>query len=192
MKKVLLLPAFFLIAPITIIISAFFLTYLTYLEINTKVLGEQTYKTNSLPENVSRVELVKKDERTTVLGNFLEKYDSPLKFYTTEIIEAADKYGLDWRLLPAIAMQESTLCNNLPERYSDTYNCWGFGIYGTKVTRFSNYEDAIETVSRSLAINYIAHGLDTPEEIMTKYTPSSNGSWAESVAYVMSRLQTTL
>ena len=192
MKKVLLLPAFFLIAPITIIISAFFLTYLTYLEINTKVLGEQTYKTNSLPENVRRVELVKKDERTTVLGNFLEKYDSPLKFYTTEIIEAADKYGLDWRLLPAIAMQESTLCNNLPERYSDTYNCWGFGIYGTKVTRFSNYEDAIETVSRSLAINYIAHGLDTPEEIMTKYTPSSNGSWAESVAYVMSRLQTTL
>ena len=192
MKKVLLLPAFFLIAPITIIISAFFLTYLTYLEINTKVLGEQTYKTNSLPENVSRVELVKKDERTTVLGNFLEKYDSPLKFYTTEIIEAADKYGLDWRLLPAIAMQESTLCNNLPERYSDTYNCWGFGIYGNKVTRFSNYEDAIETVSRSLAVNYIAHGLDTPEKIMTKYTPSSNGSWAESVAYVMSRLQTTL
>jgi len=169
MKKVLFLPAFFLITPIIIIFSAFFLTYLTYSQDKTK-----------------------KDERTTVLGNFLEKYDSPLKFYTTEIIEAADKYGLDWRLLPAIAMQESTLCNNLPERYSDTYNCWGFGIYGTKVTRFSNYEDAIETVSRSLAINYIAHGLDTPEEIMTKYTPSSNGSWAESVAYVMSRLQTTL
>ena len=192
MKKVLFLPAFFLITPIIIIFSAFFLTYLTYSESQTKVLGAKTQELAPLAKNTTHVDLVKKDERTTVLGNFLEKYDSPLKFYTTEIIEAADKYGLDWRLLPAIAMQESTLCNNLPERYSDTYNCWGFGIYGTKVTRFSNYEDAIETVSRSLAINYIAHGLDTPEEIMTKYTPSSNGSWAESVAYVMSRLQTTL
>ena len=192
MKKVLFLPAFFLITPIIIIFSAFFLTYLTYSQSQTQVLGVQKYEAVPIPESNSKIELVKKDDRVTILGNFLEKYDSPLKYYTTEIIEAADKYGLDWRLLPAIAMQESTLCNNLPERYSDTYNCWGFGIYGTKVTRFSNYEDAIETVSRSLAINYIAHGLDTPEEIMTKYTPSSNGSWAESVAYVMSRLQTTL
>ena len=38
--------------------------------------------------------------------------------------------GFDYRLLPAIAMQESTLCRSIPV---DSHNCWGWGIYGDKV-----------------------------------------------------------
>ena len=87
---------------------------------------------------------------------------------------------------PAIAMQESNLCKRSPE---NSFNCWGFGIYGQKVTRFSDYEEGIEAVTKTLALKYKADGLDTPQEIMRRYTPQSNGSWAESVEYFMDQLQ---
>ncbi|PIX69017.1 hypothetical protein COZ40_00235 [Candidatus Roizmanbacteria bacterium CG_4_10_14_3_um_filter_39_13] len=87
----------------------------------------------------------------------------------------ADQYTLDYRLIPAIAMQESGLCKHI---YEGSHNCWGWGIYGNKVTRFDSYEEAIETISRGIKKNYIDKGLTTPEAIMRKYTPPSDGSWA--------------
>jgi hypothetical protein len=123
------------------------------------------------------------------LSAFLSRYDSPLLGYAEEIVNAADKYGLDYRLLPAIAMQESTLCEKAPK---DSFNCWGFGIYGKKVTRFDNFSHAIETVSKALAEDYHARGLQDPHEIMTRYTPSNSGEWAENVSYVMGRIAASL
>ena len=83
-------------------------------------------------------------------------------------------------------MQESTLCKKAPK---NSYNCWGFGIYGKKVTRFDNYHIAIETVTKTLATKYKDQGLETPEQIMSKYTPSSNGSWAKGVLGFMERME---
>jgi hypothetical protein len=57
------------------------------------------------------------------------------------------------------------------------------------VTKFGSYPEAIETITRTLATNYIAGGLNTPDQIMKKYTPSSNGSWANGVNYFMGLLQ---
>ncbi|MDO8570528.1 MAG: hypothetical protein Q7R97_03000, partial [Candidatus Daviesbacteria bacterium] len=90
------------------------------------------------------------------------------------------------KLLPAIGMQESNLCLKTP---AGSNNCWGFGIYGGTVKTFANYEEAIDTVTRGLAQNYIARGLDTPEEIMKVYTPSNTGAWAASVTHFMEQLQ---
>ena len=47
------------------------------------------------------------DARTLLLDNFLKKNDSPMEPYANLIVEEADKYGLRFRLLPAIAMCES-------------------------------------------------------------------------------------
>ena len=78
------------------------------------------------------------------------------------------------------------LCKKIPK---DSYNCWGFGIYGKKVTRFSGFEEAIDKVSKTLAQDYHAQGLEDPSEIMSKYTPSNSGVWAENVSYIMDRIQ---
>jgi len=121
-----------------------------------------------------------------MIRQFFAKYKSPLELYAKNVVEEADKYRLDFRLIPAIAMQESNLCQKI---IADSFNCWGFGIYGKKVTRFASYPQAIETVTKTLAKNYIAGGLDTPEAIMKRYTPSNNGSWAFSVNYFMGLLQ---
>lgn len=137
-------------------------------------------------ENVVESKIITKDARIEMLNQFLARYKSPLLPYAEEIVAAAEKYGLDWRLLPAIGMQESNLCK---KEIKESYNCWGFGIYGKKVTRFDNYPQAIDTVSKTLAKNYIEQGLVTPQEIMSKYTPSNNGEWADSVAHFMNELQ---
>jgi len=142
----------------------------------------------AIPEtiNSTRTALFVKEARIEVLKEFFARYKSPLDKYADVIVEAADKYGIDYRLLPAIAMQESTLCKKIPK---DSYNCWGFGIYGKKVTRFSGFEEAIDKVSKTLAQDYHAQGLEDPSEIMSKYTPSNSGVWAENVSYIMDRIQ---
>lgn len=136
-------------------------------------------------QNLLRDEVDSKDARIEVLSSFLQKYDSALAPFTQNIINAADKYGLDFRLLPAIAMQESNLCKKIVR---ESHNCWGYEIYGNKVKKFKNYPTAIDAVSQTLASDYKENGLVTPEEIMKKYTPGSNGSWAKGVEHFMNVL----
>lgn len=58
------------------------------------------------------------DNRVNILSAFLERYKSSMD--AKELITASDKYGLDWRLLPAIAGVESTFCRNY------IHNCFGW------------------------------------------------------------------
>jgi hypothetical protein len=129
------------------------------------------------------------DARVATVADFFRKYNSDLLPYAQNVVSAADKYNLDYRLIPAIAMQESNLCKKAP---IGSYNCWGFGIYGKNLARFSSYPEAIDTVTKTLATQYKDKGLETPEQIMAKYTPSSNGSWADSVNLFMNQLQINL
>ena len=126
------------------------------------------------------------DSRVANLKQFFRTHNSPLYDYAEFIVQTSDKYQFDYRLLPAIAMQESTLCRNIPK---NSYNCWGWGIYGDTVTRFSTYEEAIETVGKGIRKNYIDNGLTTTTQIMEKYTPSSNGGWARAVNNFMKALE---
>ncbi|MFA6081745.1 MAG: hypothetical protein WC741_05075 [Patescibacteria group bacterium] len=126
------------------------------------------------------------DARAANLKAFLRKYNSDLYLHAEKIIEVSDKYQFDYRLLPAIAMQESNLCRVIPD---NSYNCWGWGIYGTTVTRFDSYDDAIETVAKGIKEHYIDEGLVTASAIMQKYTPSSNGSWQNGVNTFLKALE---
>jgi len=126
------------------------------------------------------------DNRVANLKSFFRKYGSSLYDQAELIVKVSDKYNFDYRLLPAIAMQESNLCKYIP---SDSYNCWGWGIYGDLVTRFESYEEAIETVAKGIKNHYIDKGLVTASSIMEKYTPSSNGSWAHGVNIFLKMLE---
>lgn len=121
------------------------------------------------------------DARPLIVAAFLERYDSPLKpydHYGRALVEVADRYNLDYRLLPAIMMQESNLCKSIPP---GTYNCLGFGVHKRGTLGFESYEAGFDRAAREIKERYVDVGLTTPEDIMTKYTPSSNGSWAFSV-----------
>lgn len=132
-------------------------------------------------------EAIVDDARSSNLRNFLRKYNSPLFPFADIVVRESDNNGLDYRLLPAIAMQESGLCRVIPD---NSYNCWGWGITGSSTLRFDSYEEAIRTVAEGLRKNYIEkRGLRTATEIMAVYTPSSNGSWAAGVNHFMSILE---
>lgn len=154
-----------------------------------KVLGEisqftTSYKNNSDGNYEAEVQVA--DGRIANLKSFFRKNNSPLYDYADKIVEISDKYKFDYRLLPAIAMQESSLCRVIPD---DSHNCWGWGIYGTTVTRFNSYDEAIEAVGKGIKEHYIDKGLVTASAIMKKYTPPSSGSWAYGVNTFLKALE---
>ncbi|MCL4208151.1 hypothetical protein KJZ63_00765 [Patescibacteria group bacterium] len=131
------------------------------------------------------------DAREIIVANFLERHSSPMQpyeYYGKKLVEIADLNGLDFRLMPAIAMQESNLCRNTNP--GAPHNCLGFGIHSRGTLDFESYEAGFERAAREIKERYVDIGLETPEEIMTKYTPSSpNGAWAESVKQWMAEMR---
>jgi len=192
MRKIILSTSFFTLAFILLFISIIYFLFLSYnSRFHDRLISQGQNRGlafAALPptENVLGNSIVSKDVRIEVVRQFFAKYKSVLEPFASNVVLNADKYGIDYRLLPAIAMQESNLCQKI---IANSYNCWGFGIYGKQVTRFESYPEAIDTITKTLASNYVAGGLNSAEEIMKKYTPSNNGAWARSVNYFMDYLQ---
>ena len=194
MKKVFLSTIFFTLTPILL---TFCILYFSFLGVEKKGLllsflppnNNVSYAALPTSQNVLGDSISPQDARVAAVSDFFNKYNSDLAPFAQNVVSSADKYGLDYRLIPAIAMQESNLCKKAPK---DSYNCWGFGIYGKNVTKFQSYPEAIDTVTKTLATQYKEKGLETPEQIMAKYTPSNNGAWADSVNLFMGQLQISL
>lgn len=145
----------------------------------------------ALPPNLSETQdgIAYTDGRAKAIEQFFKNYNSILSTESDVFIRVADKYKLDFRLLPAIAMQESLGGKKV---INNSYNPFGFGIYGTSVVKFGSWEQGIETVGKTLRENYLNKGLKTPEEIMAKYTPPSlakGGPWAKGVRTFMEELR---
>lgn len=185
-----LLFVWFNLALTSIIFSSVLLVYITKAEV--KVPKQHNFNLyTALPSNQSEVEtdVAFKDGRAKIVENFFKGYNSILANQSDNFIKAADKYNLDYRLLPAISMQES---NGAKRVITDSYNPFGFGIYGSNVIRFQSWEEAIEKVAKALRSDYLNQGLTTPDQIMTKYTPPSaanGGSWAKGVSSFMAELR---
>lgn len=145
----------------------------------------------ALPDesNVSSIAVENNDARAQALEEFFSHYKSPLSGLGQHIVNEADKNKIDYRLLPAIAMQESTLCKRI---IPSSHNCWGWGIYGTKVTKFESFEKAISTISQRLSVKYVQKGYTTPEQIVQKYTPSDDGKWSGTVSMMMDKIHKSL
>jgi len=201
-KNVILVIAFFVLTPVAIATSIFSLFSLRDAsKVTSEIVkesseplvlshqvtsGAQVFA--SLPSSIPSISgsVGVEDARPEIVRKYLEDYNSPLEPYAEAIVAAADKYSLDYRLLTAIAQQESNLCKVIPP---GSHNCWGWGIHSQGTLYFDSYEEAIFTVSEGLKENYLDKGYSTPEEIMAKYTPLSNGSWAWGVEKFMSELE---
>lgn len=191
MRKLVLLSSFFFIAPLLLAMTMFFSLslshYKTALALSDSLNSHAVAYAATLEILGASTEAVQeKDVRVETVRKFFARYRSPLEPYAEAIVITADLYDLDYRLVPAIAMQESNLCKKIPK---DSYNCWGYGIYGNRLKQFGSYEEAIEAVTRTLAKDYRERwGLETPEEIMTLYTPQNTNNWAQNVTRFMEQL----
>ena len=190
MKKVFLTGFFFTLTPFVLLASLIYLSFFSFQKNGSTLFGHKTSSVAfaALPSADIFLEgqLLLQDIRVENLKNFFSENKSPLLPFAENLVSASEKYDIDYRLVPAIAMQESNLCKKAPK---DSYNCWGFGMYGRKTVKFDNFGEAIDSVSKTLAEDYKSIGLITPEQIMTKYAPSNNGAWADSVNFFMNKLQ---
>jgi len=130
-------------------------------------------------QNINIVENISSDDaRPLIIKKYLEKYNSPLVPYSDLIYKLSNDYGFEYYWIVAIAQQESNLCKKIPE---GSHNCWGYGIHKRGTLVFENYELSLKSYAEYLQREYFDKGLNTPELIMSKYCPSSNGSWAKGV-----------
>lgn len=189
-KKAAFVAAWFGTSFISVIFSILFLIYIS----TERVVMANTHYFKlyaAIPDNTLNLsdDISFGDGRSIIIEDFFKKYKSPLSDQSNTFIETADKYGLDYRLLPAIAMQES---NGGKKVIKDSKNPFGYGIYGNLVIRFNSWEEAIEKVGRALKQDYLDKGLKTPVQIMAKYTPPSlekGGIWAKGVITFMEELR---
>lgn len=136
---------------------------------------------NKIKNNLSQSikdELIFRNKKNKTLKKIFDKYSSPLKNSIETFISACLKYELDCYLLPAIAGVESTFGKNI---LSGSYNPFGWG--GGKI-HFSNWDEAINIVSKSLKENYIEKGYDNLDEIGNIYAPNSD-DWPKKVDFFL-------
>jgi hypothetical protein len=149
--------------------------------------------------NVSKSEEVIVDgltqaQRAAKIDTFFTKRDnSPLAGYGLAMVEAADYYGIDWRLLPAIATIESNggkmMCNTKKAEHNP------FG-YGGCTIRFNDFNHAIDIVAKNLGGHNpkTAHHYKDKElgVIIDTYNPPSiRHDYKKLVTWAMNKIAST-
>jgi hypothetical protein len=102
------------------------------------------------------------DPRSERLEAFFKAYDCPAPLHVDEYLRAADSHALDYRLLPAISLVEST-CG----AFEKMNNRWG---WASAQSGFPSVPDGIEYITAQLAENPRYKGKTVPEKLFT-YNP---------------------
>jgi len=95
------------------------------------------------PKPESLVKPLPLDPRMTRLAAFFERYQCPQPYFIHDYLLAADSYAIDYRLLPAISVREST-CG----RHHRLTNRWGWDV---PRTGFESVPDGIDYIAAKLA-----------------------------------------
>lgn len=117
------------------------------------------------------------DARLSMLQSFFQYAHSPLKALAGEFLEAADRHGLDWRLLPSISMVE-TGCG----RTAVGNNLFG---WNSGLKRFASAREAIRVVAARLAESKLYRGKDL-NALLATY--NSHPRYAARVRSVMGQI----
>lgn len=126
-------------------------------------------------------------EKVQKLEKVLQKHSSPLASQSAYLVGVSNRYGLDYRLIPAIAYTESTLCKNYPK---STHNCWGWG--NARIS-FGSFEEAIETIAQKItSLSYYRSWVQDQTNIpkLAKvYNAADTKKWTNTVITFMNMVE---
>jgi hypothetical protein len=131
--------------------------------------------TANLPEILERHA---PDPRFARLERFFRRYRCPMPQPVADYLRAADGYGLDYRLLPAVSIRE-TLCGVQETRN----NRWG---YHPGRQSFPSIEAGVDYVARQLAENPAYKGKTLRDKLFT-YNPRP--AYPEEVQRIMRQIE---
>ena len=100
---------------------------------------------SSVSEEIPSAETLSEEHAKKIDAYFAER-DMPLEGHGAKMVSEAEKNNLDWRLLPAIAVKEST-----GGRFACGHNPFGWG--SCRINNFKTWDHAIEVVARNLGGN---------------------------------------
>jgi len=190
LKRFLFLSVFLILGVICSFIEVIYLSRLSFrgvLGISTEKLSNTLIGNGSDNSELAVNSVIASDDaRPVIIRKYLEKYGSPLAPYSDLIYQLSKDYGFEYYWIVAIAQQESNLCKKTPD---NSFNCWGYGIHKNGTLKFDNYESALRSYAKYLKTEYFDKGLNTPELMMGKYCPSSNGSWAKGVNQFINEME---
>jgi hypothetical protein len=128
----------------------------------------------------------KPDNRAEKLKLYLTSQGSPMADAAEHFIKEGDRLGLDWKLVAAIAGNESSFGQYIPD---NSFNAWGWGVWTGWYDgqHFGNWEEGITTVSEGLKEDYIDQGFTTVEQIGSKY--AADWEWAWKVGHFMEEIE---
>jgi hypothetical protein len=105
-------------------------------------VGGLAFDTDQEKIEISMQEL--REERAKKIEIYFSERSMPLATQAMEFVLAAEKYGLEWTLLPAVAIRESSGGKN---ETGCTFNPFGWASCRVK---FKDYPEAIDTVAKNL------------------------------------------
>lgn len=138
-----------------------------------------------IKEEISVEELRK--ERAETLNTYFKERSMPLEGTGMTFVLVAEKYGLDWRLLPAIAIRESS-----GGKAACGFNPFGWG--SCKLHNFVSYEQAIEALGKNLGganlktARYYAG--KTTKEKLYHYNGTVVPEYPDEVLAIMDKIET--
>lgn len=188
MKLLIYAPIWFSFSLILLILSFGLLVYplhkSSYSQTHSIVLAKSLDSQNQIADMTGKNP--QKDIRTVVLQKFFTTYNSPLENEADFIVNASDSWGLDYKIIPAISMQESGGCKKIP---FNSFNCWGLGIYGKNSLSFNSYSEAITQVAKTIKQSYFKNGLTNITLLEDKWNPNSTGQWSFGVNFFISKIK---
>ncbi|HRH31558.1 MAG TPA: hypothetical protein PK950_02725 [Candidatus Paceibacterota bacterium] len=132
--------------------------------------------------------------RAELIDSYYEAKKLPMAGYGKLMVEAADKYDIDWRLLPALAVRESTAgkqaCGG---KLSAEWNPWGWN--SCKGDGFSSMEESVDMIAKHISGNhertarYYKKKQGDVKGILQVYNPPSVvATYAQEVMGIMSKI----
>ena len=128
-----------------------------------------------------------REQKAEAIDAYFKKRSMPLVGTGMTFVLVAEKYGLDWRLLPAIGVRESS-----GGKAACGYNAFGWG--SCKLHNFNSYEEAIESLGKNLGganpktANYYAR--KTTKDKLYFYNGTVVPTYPDEVIAIMSMFET--
>jgi hypothetical protein len=117
------------------------------------------------------------DPRIARLEKFFQTYHCPAPHHTSDYLRAADGYGLDYRLLPAVSIRE-TLCGRTAKQQ---HNPWGYHHQN-----FASIEVGIDFLAQRLTQHRFYQGKTLQDKLFT-YNPLP--AYPEEVKRIMRQIE---
>jgi flagellum-specific peptidoglycan hydrolase FlgJ len=139
-------------------------------------------KNHSQPKSNFTIEEKLVDNRPQAINDYFQERSMPIVGSGEKFVKEADEHGIDWRLLAAIAVRESSGGKRMPAGSNNPFG-WNSGDY-----YFESLDEAIAYISDKFENGKYYTGKDTFDILATYNPPTVNKNYPAEVIAIMDKI----